>query len=278
MSYVSGAFLCAGERPASFLATETAMSIQVRCPHCSAQYTLHENLSGKKGRCKKCGESFMITAESTAPAPVAMKSAEPRPDTTHESRGDHAAPREFRRKGKKKKRRESRASDGAARRKLIATGVVLATILIMVGGMLWLFGGPRKPNLVGNWRGAPQVRQAVKDVTKEVAKGKDVNPLASGFAQALVQKAADQLLAVNIEFKSSGTAFYSGNTESIGMPAESDGPWEIIREEQDVLIVRMGPSDKPFEARLAFRDRDNFSFTRPDKPGQDPISFSRVRN
>jgi hypothetical protein len=40
----------------------------------------------------------------------------------------------------------------------------------------------------------------------------------------------------------------------------------------------MGPANAPFEARLAFRDRDSFSFTRLDKPDQAPILFTRLRD
>src|SRR5262249_46604465 len=63
-----------------------------------------------------------------------------------------------------------------------------AFLVLAITLALWLRGGPRGPVLVGKWRGAPEVREAVKDATNQVAKGQPVNPLALGFAQAIIQK------------------------------------------------------------------------------------------
>jgi predicted Zn finger-like uncharacterized protein len=222
------------------------MSITVACPNCSQSYTVDDKLAGKKARCKKCGQSFRMS-DDVADAPLLEESD------------------------------DVPALASAGYRPLLIGSAIFGFLILAIGAMFWIRGSPT-PNLVGKWRGSPEVRQAVKEVTKTLAKGQPVNPLASGFAQAFVQKAADELLAVVVDFKKGGTAFYSGNTEIIGMPAASDGPWEIVRADDDILIIRMGPKDKSFEARLAFRDRNNFSFTRTDKPDENPISFTRTND
>src|SRR4051812_27761156 len=35
--------------------------VKVTCPNCSATYTIEDTLLGKKGRCKKCQTSFVVT-------------------------------------------------------------------------------------------------------------------------------------------------------------------------------------------------------------------------
>ena len=42
------------------------MSINVDCPGCKKRYEIDEALTGKKSRCKKCGEVFRIPAPGTA--------------------------------------------------------------------------------------------------------------------------------------------------------------------------------------------------------------------
>ena len=37
------------------------MRIQTTCPHCAASYALDEQFLGKKGRCKTCGQTFVVT-------------------------------------------------------------------------------------------------------------------------------------------------------------------------------------------------------------------------
>jgi hypothetical protein len=177
---------------------------------------------------------------------------------------------------RRKKRFKGREATPLHRKPAIwAAGGALAFILLALGLILWIRGGPHPPDLVGKWKGAPEVREAVKQVTAQATKGQPVNPLALGFAQAIIQKGAEQLLAVEIDFRKGGTAFYSGNTGIVGMPQASDGPWQIVKADNDILIVRMGPPGKSFEARLAFRDGDTFTFTRVDQPDMDPVTFTR---
>jgi hypothetical protein len=143
-----------------------------------------------------------------------------------------------------------------------------------VVALVRFFGGPKVPNLVGTRKGSVQVHE---DVGKEL-QGKDVPPVAKQFLEALAQKAADKLLGVTIQFKPDGTAIYSGHTPSIGLPGEADGPWEILEEDGDMLVVRMGPANAPFKARLEFRDRDSFTLVRLDKAEVVPMRFSRVKD
>jgi predicted Zn finger-like uncharacterized protein len=233
------------------------MSIHVKCPKCSTAYTLPDDNAGKKARCKKCGEKFRM------PAAGDMAEALPVSDVQDTDR-----PR------RKKRLKGNEATPLHRKPAVWAAGGALAFILLAIGLAL-LLRGARGPVLVGKWRGAPEVREAVKAATSQVAKGQQVNPLVQGFVQAMVQKGAEQLLAVEVDFKQSGTAYYSGNTAIIDMPQASDSPWQIVKVDGDIMIVRLGRPDKSFEARLAFRDRDTFSFTRLDAPGADPISFTR---
>jgi predicted Zn finger-like uncharacterized protein len=240
------------------------MSIHITCPSCSTAYTLDDENAGKKALCKKCGEKFRVPAAGDMPEAL--------PVSTSESSGPSASG-ELRRK---RQRFKDRTTPGIGRRQIIwiASGA-LAFIVLALALVFWIRGGPRGPDLVGKWKGAPEVREAVKQATAQATKGQPVNPLALGFAQALIQKGAEQLLAVEIDFRQGGTAFYSGNTGIVGMPEASDGPWQIVKADNDVLIVRMGTPGKSFEARLAFRDRDTFTLTRPDQPNLDPVTFTR---
>jgi hypothetical protein len=251
------------------------MSIHVKCSNCSTAYTLSDENAGKKALCKKCGEKFRIPeipspsgkrvgGEGRAPADAAPE-ALPVSDAQDISRS----------RGKKRFKGQEVTPFHRKPATLAAAGA-LAFILLAIGISLWIRGGARGPVLVGKWRGAPEVREAVKDATNQMAKGRPVNPLALGFAQAIIQKGAEQLLAVEVDFKQSGTAYYSGNTAIIGMPQASDSPWQIVKTDGDITIVRLGPAGKSFEARLAFRDRDTFTFTRLDQPGVEAISFTRV--
>jgi hypothetical protein len=254
------------------------MPVQTCCPSCGTSYTLEDQLLGKKARCKQCRQYFVINGhvlaaegedevelieddrvQATAPAqpPAAVRGTVPGP-----------FPR-------KKKRRKAPTDDALRRRILLGGSVAVLLLAATVGGVLFLFGGHRPPDPLGRWKGAPEVRREVEDAVKNT---KVNNTLAEKFIGAISQKAADELLAVTIHFKDTGQAFYSGNTACIGIPGEGDGPWEVLSTAGDVLIVRMGPAKAPFEARLAFRDRDAFSLTRLDQQDASPILFTRVKD
>jgi hypothetical protein len=247
------------------------MSIHIKCPKCSTAYTLGDEMAGKKALCKKCGEKFRMPQLASPSAKGVGGEGAAQDDEAPEvlpASGVHDADRP-----RRKKRRE--ATPFHRRPAVLVAAGASAFILLVLVLMLWIRGGPHGPNLVGKWRGAPEVREAVKDATTQMAKGQSVNPLALGFAQAIIQKGAEQLLAVEIDFRVGGTAFYSGNTGIVGMPQASDGPWQIVKSDNDILTVRMGPAGKSFEARLAFRDRDTFTLTRPDQPELNPVTFTR---
>jgi hypothetical protein len=141
----------------------------------------------------------------------------------------------------------------------------------ILGAAGWVAGGcHRGPALVGTWQGAPQTQEVVQKVTDGKA-----NPVAQGFVNAAVQGLANTFLSVRIQFKSEGTAYYSGNTGALGLPPESDGPWYVIKQEGDVFTVRLGTSDHPLQARIVFRERDKFTLVRQDAPDT-PLVFTRV--
>ena len=62
------------------------MSIQTRCPNCEASYTLAEAQRGKKVRCRKCSDTFVVGEDKAkAPAASAPKSANVRRDALQAS-------------------------------------------------------------------------------------------------------------------------------------------------------------------------------------------------
>jgi hypothetical protein len=253
------------------------MSIQTVCPGCGVSYALDDKMQGKKGRCAKCGQSFII-GSAPPPPPEEPAFEEVKDDATVPTQPAVVAPpagSDQPVKRKKKKKGQGKPT-GLSLRTMIGL-TVGAGVLLIVGGtvaLVMLLSGPSVPRLAGKWKGAPQVRQAVK----EFGEKQKVHSVVSGFAESLVQKAADELLAVKLDFQPTGTVFFSGNTGSIGMPPESYGPWEILQTQGSILTVRMGPAGKEVEAKLAFRDRNTFILTRSDKEDQDPITFSRSRD
>jgi predicted Zn finger-like uncharacterized protein len=245
------------------------MPIHMTCPACGAAYTLGDDLAGKKGRCKKCGETFRVRIPEGGQAPgpggaVANSAAPP------ESPG--VGPEEPRRR--KKKRRVAEGGSNRLVVGLVLGSCALAFVIIGVAVTLILLlrgGSDPKSTLVGKWKGAVQVQEAVEGATK----GSNLPPIASGILGALAQKATDAIAAVEVDFKKSGNAFFTGNTACLGFESAADGPWEVVRRDEDIVIVRMGPADQTFEARLAFKDRDTFILTRPDKKEMPPVVFVR---
>jgi hypothetical protein len=162
---------------------------------------------------------------------------------------------------------------------LLAVGAGVLLVLLVGGGLALLFLLPPRadpgPQLIGRWKGAPDVREDARKVLKDATQDK-LPPAAGDIAGGLLQMISREVAAVTIDFKKSGTAFFSGNTVHIGVPADSDGPWEIVQRDGDVLIVRMGPAGSSIEARLAFRDKDTFVLTRPNVKDQSPVVFARV--
>jgi hypothetical protein len=242
------------------------------CSGCGTDYSFSEQLIGRTARCRKCDH----------PLTVGSPPASPDPDQdadTFSPEPDDLAGRDSGRPGRsKKKAGRRRGSDPAAAFGWkLAAGVGVLLVLLLGGGVALVValvgGGDDGPNLVGKWKGATEVRQAVREATKD-----KMHPVAGKFAEALAQHAADELLAVTLDFKKSGTVFFSGNTSTIGVSSESDSPWDILYSEGDVVAVRMGPRGEEFDARLAFRDKDTFILTRPDQKDQPPVVFKRVKD
>jgi hypothetical protein len=239
---------------------------------------LDDQFLGKKARCKQCRAYFVVSGHAS---PTRGDEVEARDDERARisAQAPVAAPppEETSTRPLRKKKRRKPLGDPSLRLRIglaVGVGVVVIGILIAVPLLLYRsHGGSHKtPDLVGKWKGAPPVREEVADALK----GSNAPPLAGKLLGALGQRAADHLLAVNVQFNKSGAAFFSGNTSSIGVSGESDGTWEIVQAENDVLTVRMGPAKAPFEARLVFRDRDSFSFTRLDRKDDTSILFTRV--
>jgi hypothetical protein len=115
-----------------------------------------------------------------------------------------------------------------------------------------------KDRLTGKWTGAPEVTQAVDAVVNKAAGGKDVNPLARGGAQFFGQLFAQATMSVTLDLRPSGTAFFSGNTQAIGMPTDSDGTWEIVSATPDIIQVRLQSGAHQLNAEVIFRDSDSF--------------------
>jgi hypothetical protein len=252
------------------------MAVQTCCPSCGTSYTLEDKFLGKKARCKQCQQYFVVSGH-VSPTPARAEAPEAdRQAVTTQAPAPPPAAAEAPTPGRRKKKRRKALSDPSLRLKIglaIGVGVLLLGALVTVPFLLYKgLGGHKPPDLVGKWKGVPAVREEVENALK----GSRAPAIAEKFLGALSQKAADELLAVTVQFNKSGAAFYSGNTACIGVTGESDGTWEVLSAERDVLVVRMGPAKAPFEARLAFRDRDSFSLTRLDKKDAPSITFTRV--
>jgi hypothetical protein len=225
------------------------------CPGCGTAYAFSEQLIGRSARCRQCNQSLTVAA---VPA------------------GEPELPRRPRKKG----RRRERDAANLGWKLAIGAGVLLT--LLVIGGLTALFmfskgGGDRGPRLVGKWKGSRDIRQDVRAGVREVTQDK-APAAAQDIAGGLLQRVFDEAAGVTIDFKKSGRAFFSGNTAAIGLPPDSEGPYEILQRDEDMLLVRLGPDGAAFEARLSFRDRDTFVLTRPDRKDQAPIVFSRVKD
>jgi hypothetical protein len=138
-------------------------------------------------------------------------------------------------------------------------------------------------SLVGKWKGSPPTQEDAGQFVDQATAGSDVpalaqNPLIKGIAKTALSSLGAAQLAVTVEFKPTGTAFYSGNTAAIGVEPEADGSWQVLEDQGDILKVKMGSAEHPFEARLTLRDDDTFVLRRMDAAGKDipPIVFKRV--
>jgi hypothetical protein len=255
------------------------MPVQVQCPGCQTKYAFSEHLLGRNTRCKKCDHPLTISnaAEPVASGAAAIRAGTPptkKPLAT--STGNDAEGDRREKRLKKKRRREERGAN-TARTWLIGSGLVLLFLVFAgVTGVLafWLSGYSvdKGPKLAGKWKGAPEIGGALHEATQG-----QMHPVGEEFAGAILQHVADDLLAVIIDFKEGGTVFFSGKTDTIGMPANSDGTWSVRQREGDIMFVSLKVSGAELEARLAFRDKNTFVLTFPDKKELAPVVFSRVK-
>ncbi len=55
------------------------MQVPTACPHCSARFQVSQAVIGKRTRCTKCGERFVLAETAAAPAPVRKEPEKPKP-------------------------------------------------------------------------------------------------------------------------------------------------------------------------------------------------------
>ncbi len=101
--------------------------------------------------------------------------------------------------------------------------------------------------------------EAVDSMVEQAAPGQEVNPLAQGAARFLGKALAKATMSVEIDLRSSGAVFLRGNTELLGLPAESDGEWTVVSANEDVAHVQFDIDDKTFGAKIVFRDPNEFT-------------------
>ncbi len=228
------------------------MPVHVTCPGCETAYAFSEQLAGRTALCPRC--SHPLTVGHSPPEEEAPNVEKPR-----------------------RPRKKKRPADPTALGWKLALGVGLVLVLLAGGALAAVFllgkGTDKGPRLVGKWQGSVESRPEDADVPRQ---RREAN--AGDIALGLLQRLADDFQPAEIDFRKDGKASFSGSTAIIDVPAGSEGPWEVVRREGDVLTVRMGAGGAAFEARLAFRDRDTFVLTRPDRKGQSPVVFTRVKD
>ena len=70
--------------------------ISVVCPKCQTSYRIDENYEGRKGRCKKCGQAFVVTrqdSEGSTSSPKASPTAAPKPSASERELGEDGVPK-----------------------------------------------------------------------------------------------------------------------------------------------------------------------------------------
>jgi hypothetical protein len=102
----------------------------------------------------------------------------------------------------------------------------------------------------------------------------DPNFNMKSMVQSFAQKQFDDMMAVKVDFKRDGTAFFKGETSSLGFSKGGDGRWEVVRHDGDILFVRMSQGDEAVEARLEFSGTEAFILKRTDMRNMSPLLFT----
>ncbi len=144
------------------------MPFPISCPNCAAKLQVPDELSGKRLKCKKCGEAFVARPADDAPAPTAKPRSRPssneddeprRPARATRPRAEDESDDEPRarpardeddemdepRPEKKRKKKKAKTPVG------LIVGVAIAAVLLIGGGIFAAiyFGGDTKPTTAG---------------------------------------------------------------------------------------------------------------------------------
>ncbi len=149
-------------------------------------------------------------------------------------------------------------------RSFLHAGAAATFALVIVGC------GPATPQarLVGRWKGATEVTEAVDAMVQSAAPGQEVNPLAQGAARFLGKALAKATMSVEIDLRPSGTVFLRGNTDLLDLPADSEGTWTVLSADEDRAKIEFEIGDQIVQAKIIFRDADEFTLKiePPDSP------------
>src|SRR5262245_12146088 len=111
------------------------MSIQVACPVCGATFRLPDNFRGKKNRCKKCDDVFLVNdSEQSQVTGRVMPSGEAQPGAPRVVRrgdDDRAGPRRKKRAARKSGPSMSLIIGGAALGVLLLAGIAIGVIVVV---------------------------------------------------------------------------------------------------------------------------------------------------
>src|SRR5262249_13808428 len=139
----------------------------------------------------------------------------------------------------------------------VAGALTVPTVLAIAAAMVIAGGGfESPPPFVGRWKGAPfeiDVHRAVEEIPQ-----KKLNPAVEGFVEMIIQKGADELLTVTLDFRRGGAVSISGNTRFIGVSDEFDGSWEVLERRDDVYLLRLYTREASIDVRLTLHDRRTF--------------------
>ncbi len=128
------------------------MSFSIACPNCEAKFQVPDELSGKRLKCKKCGEAFVARPADDAPAPTTKHKTRPSSDDDEPRRSTRATrPRDEDesddepRPKKKRSKKKAKTPVGL----LIGVGVA-AALLIGLGVFAAIyFSGDKKDPATG---------------------------------------------------------------------------------------------------------------------------------